>query len=487
MDLKKIISSYKINTLALLGILLVAILFRFYLTPERYGFDFDPTRDALISIYGATHFKFPLVGPVSGIAPFTFGPWYYYQIIFSKIILPFAYAPWIYIGITSVISVIVMFFIGKEVKGERFGLLLAFLMTLSPAELGPITGLSNPNLVSMYASLSLLIFIIALKKEIPTWLYLIWGILLGVGINDHFQMIGFLIMPIILFIYKYKKFSWKSLLFFLIGIILTFLPILYFNLTHNWHTIRGLIYFEKVGKYAVYTPNRWLFYVRDFWPNFWSYVTGVPLFLGITTLIYSLGLAAYSVYKQKIKPLYLLLFLAFLFNFILLRYFSGPRENYYFIYLHSFVILFFGFSLYYSLKNKLLFIPGAVIFSLFLFFVLKEDFSRLHTEQRFIDLTNQTESIVKSFPNKPIDIYHCGKNDRNISQALAFFLYNKHLLSENGVKVGIIGKDCTQNSEINDKFGGVALSGNRNTLIKGGWFEVTPENVYKEAVEWYKK
>src|SRR3989344_6032625 len=167
----KIISKDKLNIFLFFAVILVAVFFRFYLTPERYGLDFDPTRDALISIYGATHLKFPLIGPMSGIAPFTFGPWYYYQIIFSKIILPFDYAPWIYIGITSVISVIAMYFIGKEIKGERFGLLLAFIMALSPAELGPITRPSNPKLASTLAILSFLIFIKASKKEIPGWLY----------------------------------------------------------------------------------------------------------------------------------------------------------------------------------------------------------------------------------------------------------------------------------------------------------------------------
>ena len=460
----EIISRNKLNVLFFLGIILVAIFFRFYLTPERYGLDFDPTRDALISIYGATHLKFPLIGPMSGIAPFTFGPWYYYQIIFSKIILPFDYAPWIYIGITSVISVIAMYFIGKEIKGERFGLLLAFIMALSPAELGPITGLSNPNLVSMYASLSLLIFIIALKRAVPSWLYLVWGIVLGVGINDHFQMVGFLILPTLLFVYKFKSIRWKNIILFLAGIVLTFLPLLYFNLTHDWHTIRGIIYFEKIGKYAVYTPNRWLFYIRDFWPNFWSYVTGVPLFFGIITLIYSLALGFFALYKKNIKPIYLLIFLAFVLNFVSLRYFSGPRENYYFIYLHPFIVLAFGASIYYSLKNKFLFIPGIVISALFLFFVLKEDINRLHIEDRFIDFTKQTNTIIKNQPNKKFSVYHCGKKDRNRSQAIAFFLYNKNLLNTNGVRIEIKGSDC---------------------FLKNGWFEITPENIYKETVEWY--
>ena len=481
----KIISKDKLNIFLFFAVILVAVFFRFYLTPERYGFDFDPTRDALISIYGATHLKLPLIGPMSGIAPFTFGPWYYYQIIFSKIILPFDYAPWIYIGITSVISVIAMYFIGKEIKGERFGLLLAFIMALSPAELGPITGLSNPNLVSMYASLSLLIFIIALKRAVPSWLYLVWGIVLGVGINDHFQMVGFLILPTLLFVYKFKSIRWKNIILFLAGIVLTFLPLLYFNLTHDWHTIRGIIYFEKIGKYAVYTPNRWLFYIRDFWPNFWSYVVGVPLFLGIITLVYSLSLAACSIYKQKPKPFYLLLFLVFLFNFVILRYFSGPRENYYFIYLHPFIVLAFGASIYYSLKNKFLFIPGIVISALFLFFVLKEDINRLHIEDRFIDFTNQTEKIVKNYPNKKFNVYHCGDKDRNRSQAIAFFLYNKGLLDENGTKIGIIGSDCSLRNLENLKFKEVKLSEDKNKLLEVSWLEITPENIYKETVEWH--
>jgi len=111
-----------------------------------------------------------------------------------------------------------------------------------------------------------------------------------------------------------------------------------------------------------------------------------------------------------------------------------------------------------------LFIPGIVISALFLFFVLKEDINRLHIEDRFIDFTKQTNTIIKNQPNKKFSVYHCGKKDRNRSQAIAFFLYNKNLLNTNGVRIEIKGSDC---------------------FLKNGWFEITPENIYKETVEWY--
>ena len=67
----------------LLIILIIGIFFRFYNTPMRYSLGDDSSRDAMVAFEDAKEFQLPLLGPFSSLGPFTFGPWYYYQLIFK--------------------------------------------------------------------------------------------------------------------------------------------------------------------------------------------------------------------------------------------------------------------------------------------------------------------------------------------------------------------------------------------------------------------
>ena len=176
-------------------ILIGGIFFRFYGTPDRFGFDKDPTRDALVTLYGARHGVFPLVGPASGIASFTFGPWYYYELILFSMILPTPYAPFYFIPLFSVSLIILMYFIGKEIYDEYLGLILSAFSAFSPSFIGPASGLSNPNLVAPHVAGSILIFVLFLKKKGSWWLALVWGMVMGIGINNHYERIAILLLP----------------------------------------------------------------------------------------------------------------------------------------------------------------------------------------------------------------------------------------------------------------------------------------------------
>src|ERR1035437_6652890 len=86
------------TVILLFAIVLLGAILRFWGYPERYGFDIDATRDAILTQYAALHNLWPLIGPISALGSFNFGPWYYYQLILFQHIFPFAYTPWIYIS-----------------------------------------------------------------------------------------------------------------------------------------------------------------------------------------------------------------------------------------------------------------------------------------------------------------------------------------------------------------------------------------------------
>lgn len=484
---KKVIDKKHIYEYLLVVILIVGIFFRFYNTPMRYVLDFDPTRDALINIVGENEFKFPQVGPKSGVAEFTFGPWYYYQTIIFSILTPFDYAPWIYIGITSVVTVFLYYLIGRFLEDKKLGLIIAGLVAITPSELGPITGLSNPNLIPIQAAITLLLFVLFLKKRIQFYWIIFWGFIVGVGINNHYQAAGLLILPAIAFLVRPKQLLQNSILF-LIGLFISFIPLLTFNMNHDWHTVRGFLNYSEHGRTGA--SDRWLFYIRDFWPKFASYVLGINTMFGYVIFSYiSIVLAFYFV-KKKIKFIYVLLFICFILNILFLRYATSIRENYYYIYMHGFIFIFFGLAIWYSLKNRMTLLLSVLLISGMAFMILKEDFRRLKSENFVVDLHENKETIMRRNPGS-FQIYSCGDRSKTNAQGLVFLLYHEGKLSNHGKKIGIISDDCLDPTvytrhKLSWQWVYVDLEANSSDILKQYWIRTTPESVYKNNLEWWR-
>lgn len=480
LQIKKYIS---LHLILLFIVILVAVFFRFYNTPNRYGFDYDPTRDALIVEYGAKALQFPMIGPPSGIGPFTFGPWYYYQLILFKIVFPVDYSPWIYIGVLSTMSVFIMYKIGVLLGEKKLGLLLAALAALSPAETGQIRALSNPTLVPLYATLTIWIFLKFIKESPRLWMAFLWGLVLGIGINNHYQMLGLLLLPVILFVYK-KDRRWIRIITFIAGISLSFAPLLIFNLVDEWSTIKGLIFYMTQGASNVYIPNRWLYYVRDFWPIFWSYVLGVSSKLGIFLGIY-MGLAIlYLFLKRKISLAYTFLIITFGINFLVFRIFSGQREYYYLLYLHPFIFILFGLVIMHTFKLKL----GKYIGFIFLFSVLigmtLQSVDRLRTQEDQLQFKKEAQSIISNYPNRKFVFYECSSSQKNRVRGVIFFLNTYKKISEDGIKIAYPNEKCSfPVGSVKNLYNINAMDisyASEALLLRYGWKMVTPETIFTQ-------
>jgi 4-amino-4-deoxy-L-arabinose transferase-like glycosyltransferase len=238
------------STLVLVVVLLLGFILRFYNTPRRYGFDYDATRDALIAIYGAQTLQLPLHGPPSALGSFHFGPWYYYQLILFQLLLPFQYAPWISVSLISLVGVFFMYKLGETIGDWKLGAILALLAAISPAQVIASTGLSNPDMVFASCTFVLWVFVKSIRKKLSLWWAFWFGLMLGVGINYHFQMATFLLFPLFLLIFKkHQRISFFTTAF--LGGIVSFLPLLLFNSNNNWHTVRGFFFYLREGKNAV--------------------------------------------------------------------------------------------------------------------------------------------------------------------------------------------------------------------------------------------
>jgi hypothetical protein len=431
----------------LVGIVLFGAILRFAGFPARYGFDIDATRDAILTQYAAIHNLWPLIGPISALGSFNFGPWYYYQLILFQHLVPFPaslsiYAPWIYVALTSLAVIVVMFRIGKELISKEFGLALALLTAVSPGQIIAGTGLSNPDLVSLFAALSIWFFIRLLKSKRSSWSALFLGLSIGIGINCHYQMIYFLILPFFSCAFV-KKGKIRVLVLSLFGIFLSFIPLIFFNLTHHFQTLSGLMDYYVFGKNKVYVPNRWLTYLFDFWPTFWGYLLGLSSSTGLLLMAGSILTSLILIVKRKITKEFALIFLFFLVCFILLRFFSGERTNYYLIFLHPFIILFTGLFIWQAVRVKF----GKIILCFLLLGLvisgLRVAIVHTHPVDSHIEFVGTERFLESYYPNKKFLFFACEGQYKDKVQGMVFLMSNGNRLGElESVKIGFKDSHC---------------------------------------------
>ena len=312
MNFNKFSSNYLLILVVLFGILL-----RFYNFPKRYGFDFDAARDSLVASLFLEKLSFPLTGAASSVAPFNFGPWYYWGLIIFEKIIPI-YGSWILIGIISVLTIIVAYKIGERLENKNFGLILAGIFALSPSQITLSTTLSNPSIIPFFSGLIILFFVSYLntKKSVHVFLMTLF---LSMGITIHFQLAGFIIFPALIFLFYKNRF--KNILSAALGFLIPLIPIAIYDMNNNFYNLKGLIFYLTQSRENVYVANRWLFYVRDFWPKFLSETLGLNLIISVL-IVASLGfLFLYMGYKKLLSKKHFMIILAF----ILVLFFGSKK------------------------------------------------------------------------------------------------------------------------------------------------------------------
>lgn len=422
----------------LIIIFCIALFSRFYHADLRYSFDEDSTRDALVAIEGAKTLQLPLTGPFSSIGAFTFGPWHYYQLILFTLILQTAYAPWIYMGILSILFITILYFIGTLIENRTFGIILALLAVLSPPQITSGMSVSNPNMIPFYSGLSILIFLWISKKNTSNLWGLLLGLTLGIGMNIHYQMMGILILPLLLLLTK----RWKHALLTGVGIAITFIPLLIFDLNNHWYTLRGMYVYYRFGKDMIYVPNRWLFYLRDFWPLLWSNTLGIQPLLGLIIMIITPIAILWRYFQKKFTSLHILLAIAFLFNIILLRFYWGVRSFAYCQYLQPFIFFFSGYLIYAISKIKYMKIPVYLGLAAFIGFLAYSNLPLFEDHQNNKEMRREAEVIKQNFPNEKVTIYNCGLHYRIRAQAVSVLLYNDKIHDPSGRKIAFASVYC---------------------------------------------
>jgi len=229
--------------------LFLAAFLRFYRLEEHMTFLGDEGRDAIVIKNMFTVYHFPLIGPPTSVGNMYLGPLYYYMMAIPMGI--FYLNPVAAAGMNAllgVVTVVIIYFLGKEWFNRQAGLVAAYLYAISPVAITYSRSSWNPNPAPFFA----LICMFSLYKLHKTGNFL-WLSLTGFSAAAALQMhyLAAILIPIILVIWSYEivlrklnQSKTKSLfLGTMIGIcsfIFVMLPLLLFDLRHNFLNYRAV-------------------------------------------------------------------------------------------------------------------------------------------------------------------------------------------------------------------------------------------------------
>ena len=344
-------------------ILLLFSFFRFYLLDKRVIFDWDQERDAFIIKQILVEKKLTLIGPrVLGPEGFFLGPY------FTYLLTPFYFvtslhpqAIILFIVIYSLGFFGLTFWVLQKLFNHLVALIFLLIWALHPSLIGIDKIAWNPILVPLIIIFSWLL-VFKLFKKPSFFLLLAIGLIAGLGINFHFQLI-YLVPFILVFLFSQKKRQFKKAIVFFSGFILPFLPLFLFDLRHSFLNLRLLIdfLFKKSGE------ANWLAWL-PVWKNVSVGFVGFDFpFLPLLFYLLPLGIIIFLWRKETdnfMKRFYLasmVSWLIFPFGFAL---FGQRPSEYYFNFLYPFLVVLLVLFLLKTVKKWQLIFLLALLFLL---------------------------------------------------------------------------------------------------------------------------
>ncbi len=250
----------KTNFLLFLILLLAAFL-RFYRIGDYMTFLGDEGRDVL-TVYNILHGHLTLLGPTSSVGGFFLGPIYYY--FMAPFLWLFNYnpvGPAVMIALLGIITVYLVYYLGKNIFNKTTGFIAAFIYAISPLVVIYSKSSWNPNPMPFFTILCLWFLYRSLFEGKNKWVILS-GICYGILLQLHY-IETFLGVSIILYvigaefifsinsgparmmkkILKQVQDDIKIFFFFILGFLIGFSPYLAFEVRHKFVNTLNIINF----------------------------------------------------------------------------------------------------------------------------------------------------------------------------------------------------------------------------------------------------
>ena len=326
----------------------IGLFLRLYKIYSFVTFLGDQGRDVIILKRIITFEHFPAIGPPTSIGQVYLGPFYYYFI-----------APWLWISnfdpigpaigiaIISSFSLIFSYFLLKDLFNKKTALYSVLFITFSSVIIEFSRFSWNPNLLPFFSLFYFYFIIKSQEKQNFLW-YFLAGAFLSFSIQLHYLAL-FLGLPTLVFIFiqLFKNKSnlikiIKGLLISSFSFILFSIPLIIFDLRHNYLNLNNFI---KLSQASSGLNQNIIKTIYDSFYIFSSYIFTIELNKIIIYSLFSaliIFLIFYRKSKNNIKPT--LLF--FLLTLIGIAIYGGQKFPHYFgvIYIYFFIIISYFFA-----------------------------------------------------------------------------------------------------------------------------------------------
>ncbi len=188
------------TTVLLILILLLAAFFRLYRINEYMEFLGDEGRDVIVA-RDIIHGQFTLLGPRSSAGDFYMGPFYYYLIAPFLLFANFdPVGPAIMVALFGVLSVFLIYYVGKKLFNLETALFAAALYSVSPLVLAYSHSSWNPDILPFFSLLLIYTTYYAVKNQKGWRHYMLIGIILGLCLQLHYLS---LFLAVVIFVYLF--------------------------------------------------------------------------------------------------------------------------------------------------------------------------------------------------------------------------------------------------------------------------------------------
>ena len=261
----------------LLVILSVGAFLRLYKIDQYMTFLGDEGRDVIIVRRLLVYFDPILIGPGTSIGNMYLGPLYYYLIAPALFLAGYSpVGPAVLVAVLAVVTIWLVWWVGREWFGKFAGLIAAGLYAISPTVIIYSRSSWNPNIMPFFALLSIYSVWKVFQSreasgEVGKWLFVL-GVSYAFVLQSHY--LGLLLAPTI-FVYwlstylkirnskseirKYLNNSFIALSVF----VLLMSPLVIFDARHGWRNYEAMKQFITVRQETVSIrpwkaiPNMW--------------------------------------------------------------------------------------------------------------------------------------------------------------------------------------------------------------------------------------
>jgi len=414
----------KVEFLIILGILFLASFLRLYRIADYMTFLGDEGRDALVVKRIIVDHKLTLLGPTASVGGFFLGPLYYYLMVpFLWIFRLNPVGPAVMVALFGILTVWLVYRVGKEFFNSSVGLLSAGLYAISPLVISYSRSSWNPNLMPL-ASLSIIWVAFRAVKKKEWWRFLILGFLFGLAIQLHY-LATFLMAVVAIYLLKLlpQNFYLKAFLLAFLGFIIGWSPFILFEIRHNFPNFKTLYKFILFGEETGFIANKFLSIISDVTFRLFSrLVTNNQKPLAVFLIFFTLGFFIYFwLTEKKKREVYSLLGIWLVVGVLLFGFYQKGIYDYYFGFMFPLPFLLTGLAIERMMKINKIFFYISISLYLYISILNLKGIPFRYPPNRQLEQTKQiARLILEKSEGKPFNFALI--TNQNSDHAYRYFL-----------------------------------------------------------------